>query len=396
VADAAESKTPEEGKRVGGLTSGAIYLFQVYGIKVTLNYSWLIIFALVVWGLSAGYFPHFFPDYGTAIYWAAGVVAALFFFASILIHELSHSITAVRLGIQIPEITLFVFGGVAHIAEEPADPETELKIAIVGPLASFALALIFWIIYVAIMGSVPTIITAIFEYLAWINLALGVFNLVPGYPLDGGRIFRALVWWRTGSVTKATKWASDIGKGFAWALMILGALEIFGGSLVGGLWLIFIGMFLRGIAATGYQEIMVRQSLEGVSVDKVMVEDVVSVPPGLSLEEVAQEYFLRYGHGGFPVMQEGKAIGVISLTNLKDVPAEERRTKTVREMMIPLDAAIQIRADDSLVEALKKMTQAGVGRLLVMRGDRCVGMITKSGLLRFMEIKQVLGQPDQG
>lgn len=392
MADAAQSGAPENVKRAGGLTSGAIYLFQVYGIKVTLNYSWLIIFVLVVWGLSAGYFPHFFPDYSAKVYWTAGVVAALLFFASILIHELSHSIAAVRLGIQVPEITLFMFGGVAHIAEEPAEPETELKIAAVGPLASFALALVFWIVYGAISGSVPAIIGAIFEYLAWINLALGVFNLVPGYPLDGGRIFRALVWWRTGSVTKATKWASDIGKGFAWALMILGVLQIFGGALVGGLWLIFIGMFLKGIAATGYQEIMMRQSLEGVSVEKVMVGDVVSVSPDLSVEEAAQEYFLRYGHGGFPVVQEGRAVGVISLMNLKDVPAEERRAKTVRDTMIPLSAAIQIQADDSLVEALKKMTQAGMGRLLVMRGDQCVGMITKSGLLRFMEIKQVLGQ----
>jgi len=174
--------------------------------------------------------------------------------------------------------------------------------------------------------------------------------------------------------------------------MILGVLQIFGGALVGGLWLIFIGMFLKGIAATGYQETMMRQSLEGVSVRKVMVEDVVSVSPELSVEEAAQEYFLRYGHGGFPVVQEGRAVGVISLTSLKDVPAEERRARTVRDTMIPLSAAIQIQADDSLVEALKKMTQAGVGRLLVMRGDQYVGMITKSGLLRFMEIKQVLGQ----
>lgn len=392
MADAGQSKTPSEKGRSVGLTSGAVYLFQVYGIKVTLSYSWLIIFVLVVWGLSAGYFPHLFPEYSAQVYWLAGIIAALLFFASILIHELSHSITAVRLGIQVPEITLFLFGGVAHIAEEPADPQTELKIAAVGPLASFVLALIFWLVYIAIAGTVPSIIGAIFEYLAWINLALGVFNLVPGYPLDGGRIFRAVVWWQTGSVTKATKWASDIGKGFAWALMIFGALQIFGGSLVGGLWLIFIGMFLRGIAATGYQETMVKQSLEGVQVGRVMVEDVISVSANISLERLAQDYFLKYGHGGFPVMENEKPVGVISLANLKEIPQEERETRTVKETMTPLSPDLEIQATDSLVDALKKMTQTGMGRLVVMRGDRYAGMITKSGLIRFIEIKQVLGQ----
>ncbi len=391
MAEGSESRNTERPERGEGLMHGAIYLFQVHGIKVTVNYSWLIIFVLVVWGLSAGYFPHFFPGYSVQLYWLAGVVSALFFFASILIHELSHSITAVRQGIQIPEITLFVFGGVAHIAEEPRDPMVELKIAVVGPLASFGLALIFWIVSAAISGSVPTLVEAIFEYLAWINLALGVFNLVPGYPLDGGRIFRALVWWKTGSVTRATKWASDIGKGFAWALMLLGVLQIFAGALVGGLWLIFIGMFLRGIAATGYHQTIIRQSLEGVQVERLMVQDVISVSPSLSLEQVAQDYFLRYGHGGFPVVENGRAVGVLSLSDLKEIPPKDRETMTVREAMRPLGPDLQIEPTESLSDALKKMTQGGIGRLLVMRGDRPVGMITKSGLLRFMEIKQVLG-----
>lgn len=367
-------------------------MFQISGIKVTINYSWIVIFALVTWGLSAGYFPHYFPDYSTQVYWLAGLIAALLLFAGILIHELSHSITAVHLGIKIPEITLFMFGGMAHLSEEPADPMDELKIAVAGPITSFVLAFVFWVIALVIAGAEPTIVVAIFQYLAWINLALAIFNLVPGYPLDGGRIFRALVWWKTGSVVKATRWASDIGKGFAWALMFFGILQIFGGALVGGLWLILIGMFLKGIAASGYEQLLVRQSLEGVRVSDVMLRDAIYVQSDLLLDILIHDYFLKYCHGGFPVVKDGKAMGLISLGLLKDIPADKREEKTVADVMVPMGPEVEIGSEDTLVEALKKMTNTGSGRLLVMRGDRFVGMITKSGLLRFLEIKQVPAQ----
>lgn len=392
MADQVEGTRVEAKEAVGGITSGGVYLFQVAGIKVTIHYSWLIIFVLVVWGLSAGYFPLYFPDYSTQVYWVAGLVAAIFFFASIIIHELSHSITAVRAGIKIPEITLFIFGGVAHLSEDPADPKLELKIAIAGPVASFVLAGVFWLIKTATVGLAPGIVVAIFEYLSWINLALGIFNLIPGYPLDGGRIFRAIVWWKTGSVTRATKWASDIGKGFAWALMILGVVQIFGGALVGGLWLIFIGMFLKGIAQTGYQETVMRQSLEGVQVRDIMFENVITVPPDLPLSDLAHQYFLRYGHGGFPVMDNGRVAGLVSLSNVRNLQEEDWKAKSVRDVMTPLGPEVEVEPGDSLVDALKRMTDTGVGRLLVTRGGTFVGMITKSGLLRYLEIKQVLGQ----
>jgi Zn-dependent protease/CBS domain-containing protein len=385
--NAAPEKQTGKGERK---TLGRIPLFSFAGIKVTLDYSWLIIFALVAWSLSAGYFPHYFPDYGFRLYWTAGIVASILFFASILIHELAHSLTAVRAGIAIPEITLFIFGGVAHLSEEPSDPKTELKIAAAGPLASFLLAILFWLIKNALQGTAPDLLVAVFEYLAWINLALGIFNLGPGYPLDGGRILRAIVWWTTGSMAWATKWASDIGKGFAWALMILGVVRIFSGALIGGLWLIFIGMFLKGLAASGYRDLVMKQSFEGVNVEDLMVEDVISVPPDLTLAEATDSFFLRYGHGGFPVMQESKVLGLINLAKIKDIGTEERSTTTVAQVMIPLSSEVQIDPSESLIEALKKMTRSDLGRLLVMREGRMIGMITKTGLLRFLEIKQVL------
>lgn len=370
---------------------GRLHLFDVAGIKLTIDYSWLIIFLLVIWSLSSGYFPYHFPDFSPGLYWLAGFIATLLFFASIVIHELSHSLTALGAGLKIPEITLFLFGGVAHLSEEPSDPVVELKIAVAGPLASFALAAIFWAIHGALVGKVPTLAVAIVEYLAWINLALAIFNLVPGYPLDGGRILRAVVWWKTGSIAKAAKWASDVGKGFAWALIVLGVVRIFAGSLIGGFWLILIGMFLRGLAATGYENVVVKQALEGVRVNDVMIRDVVSVPPDMSVHDAADQYFLRYGHGGFPVVRANRAVGLICLAGINQVPAEERHSRTVEQVMIPLGESVEIRPDDSLVDAIRKMSETGIGRLLVMQNNSMIGMITKNGLIKFMEIKRLLG-----
>jgi Zn-dependent protease len=392
MSDAVEPGGPqaeEEGKPAIG---GRLPLFEISGIKINIDYSWLIVFVLVLWSLSAGYFPRYYPNYSTQLYWIAGLVGTLLFFSSILVHELSHSLTAVRSGIQIPEITLFIFGGIARLSQEPTSAVTELKIAVAGPLSSLALAGIFWAIAGALQPHAQALIIAVFEYLAWINLALAIFNLVPGYPLDGGRILRAIIWWRTGSVARATKWAADIGKGFAWALMIFGGVQIFTGALIGGLWLLFIGMFLRGVAAAGYQEVMMKQSLDGVRVKEVMVENVVSTSPDLHLDALTDKFFLRYGHGGFPVVEEGRPVGLVSLSDISNIAPEERQAKTVRDVMTRLSEALEIDPNASLVEALKKMTQQGTGRLLVMDLDKMVGMITKTGLLRFLEIKRVLEQ----
>jgi len=384
------TRTPETENRREIENKRGFKLFKIAGIQITLDYSWFIIFVLVVWSLSAGYFPRYYPGQSTQTYWIAGLIAAFFFFASVLIHELSHSLMAIHAGIKIPDITLFIFGGVSRLSEEAKDPKTELKIALVGPLSSFALALIFWTLKNSLEGTQPSLMVVIFDYLAWINVALGIFNLVPGFPLDGGRVLRALWWWRTGSLTRATKVASDIGKGFALALMILGGFQIFAGALIGGLWFIFIGMFLRGVAESGYQELVLRQSLEGVQVQEVMIQDAVTVPPQLSLRQLITEYFLRYGYRGFPVVQDGKVLGVVSVANVKGIPEEEQGIKTVGEVMTPLSDRLLIAPEASLTEALKKMVQEDVGRLLVMRGDQMIGMITKTGLLRFLEIKNIL------
>jgi Zn-dependent protease/CBS domain-containing protein len=379
--------TPNGGEQ---RTWRGISLFKVAGIRINLDFSWFIIFGLVLFALSAGYLPRAYPGQPFQTYWVAGLIATLLFFASVMLHELAHSLVAIRHGIDIPEITLFIFGGVSRLSQEPKDPGTEFKIAVVGPLTSFALAALFGALGAALKSFEPSLIAVVIGYLAWINLALGIFNLIPGFPLDGGRLFRAFLWWKTGSLTRATKVAADFGKGFAVAIMILGGLQIFAGALINGLWFIFIGMFLRGMSVQGYEELVLRKSLEGVHVDEVMVREVVSVPPHLTVSQLIHDYFLHYAYRGFPVAEDGRVLGVVSMAALRQLPREDYDRVQVSEIMTPLADELLIDAKASLADALITMSREGQDRLLVLTGGRLAGLVTKTGLLRFVQIKQIL------
>jgi CBS domain-containing protein len=273
----------------------------------------------------------------------------------------------------------------ARLSEEASDPKTEFKIAAVGPLTSLVLAGLFWLIQTAARGDQPSIFVEMFGYLAWINFALAVFNLVPGFPLDGGRLFRAFWWWKTGSIVDATRVASDWGKGFAVVLMIFGGLQIFTGSLVGGLWLIFIGMFLRGIAEASYQELLLKRSLDGRRVDQVMSREIVSISPELSVKSAIADYFLRYGYRGFPVRTNGTVHGIISLPDVKDLSVNEQDSRTVGEVMSAINDAMVVAPETPVSEALQRMSEENIARLLVMDDGRMVGMFTHTGVLRYLE-----------
>jgi Zn-dependent protease/CBS domain-containing protein len=379
---------PPKGEEVKGFRG--ISLFKVAGIRINIDYSWFIIFGLVLFALSAGYLPRTFPGQPTQTYWVAGLFATLLFFSSVMLHELAHSLVAIRQGIDIPEITLFIFGGVSRLSQEPTNPKTEFKIAVVGPLTSFALAAAFGVLRVFLQGFEPSLMVVVIGYLAWINLALGIFNLIPGFPLDGGRLLRAFLWWRTGSLTRATKVASDFGKGFAVAIMILGGLQIFAGALVNGLWFIFIGMFLRGMSVQGYEELVIRKALEGVHVEEVMVREVVSVPPDLTVSQLIHDYFLHYAFRGFPVVENGRVLGVVSVAAVRQLPREVYDNRQVADIMTPLQDDLLIEAQASLADALVKMSRQEQDRLLVLKGEKLAGLVTKTGLLRFVQIKQVL------
>jgi Zn-dependent protease/predicted transcriptional regulator len=378
------------GRERAPIARRGVSLVRIAGIDVRLDYSWFLIFALILASLSLGYFPRAYPGQSRAGYWTAGALATLLFFLSILIHEFSHAVVARLSGIRVPDITLFLFGGVSHMEDEAHTPAVELRVAAVGPLTSFALAVLFWGLFHALPASTPPLAVAVVRYLAWINGALAVFNLLPGFPLDGGRVLRALAWWRTGSLRRATRMAADAGKGLAIGLMILGALEIFGGALLGGLWLVFIGMFLRSMAESSYQNLVLLQTLEDVTAADVAIERPVSVPSQLSIQRLVDEYLLHHGFRAYPVVDGGTVKGLIAVADLGDLPVEQRPATTVAERMHPLVDAMCVPPDLPLSEALKKLQGAPGGRLLVMRGGELLGLLTKSGLARFVEIRQVL------
>lgn len=368
-----------------------IDLFRAGRVQISIDYSWFVIFFLVFLSLAAGYFPAEYPGYAWLSYGLVGLAATLLFFASVLVHELSHAAVANSLGENVRRISLFIFGGMAHLSGEPKNPSAELKIAAVGPLTSFVLAGFFWLVaWGTKSAGLDAMFVAGFRYLALINVALAVFNLLPGFPLDGGRLLRAHFWRRSGSLPRATAHAADWGKGIAIGLMVLGALEIFGGALVGGFWLILIGLFLRGAAQAGYYGVVVEQTLGRTQVREIMIDDPISLRSDSSVAEAVEEGFLRRGFGGFPVERDGKTEGLISLKMVRACPPEERATRRVAEIMHPIDDTIRISPSASVSEALHHMMEGDVGRLLVLEDGRCLGLITHAGIVRYLRTKTQL------
>jgi len=378
------------------MKSNGIDLFKVAGVQIAIDYSWIVIFLLVFWSLSAGYFPHEYPGYGLGQYLVVGAVATLLFFASVVTHELAHSVVANRLGQPVRRITLFIFGGMAHLSREPSNATAELKIASVGPLTSLALGAIFWVCQpIAARIGLPLLWVAVFNYLAFINVALALFNLLPGFPLDGGRILRGVLWRRSGDLRAATARAADWGAGIAFGLMGLGLLEIFAGALVGGLWLIFIGMFLRGAARASYHGVVVEQALSGARVRDLMVSEPVIAPGDLTVSQAIEEHFLRHGFGGFPVGEPGQIEGLVSLAQIKHCPPDQRAQRRVREIMRPADDSVKIAATASVSDALRQMVMSDSSRLLVTDGGRVIGLITLSGAMHFIQLKTELEEEQQ-
>lgn len=364
-----------------------IKLFKVLGIQISIDYTWFIVFVLFAWSLSYGYFPFRNPGFTQGTYLFMGVISAFFLFACVLIHELSHSYTANRLGLDIKEITLFIFGGVAQLTKEPEDAITELKIAIAGPAASAVLAIIFWVAFGFIDAAAFPVLSAIVAYLAFINMILLIFNMIPGFPLDGGRVFRALWWARTGDLNRATKVASGIGKGFALFLIITGFLQIMVGNFTGGLWSVLIGVFVQQAAESGYQQVLMKHALEGVKVGDLMSKGVVTVEEGKRLSELVDNYFFKYHFVSFPVTSDGHVEGLITLNGVRSVEKEKWDNTLVRDVMYRLGPQDTLNPNDSAMEALSKMASDGAGRYPVIENGRLVGILSKRDIIKALEMK---------
>lgn len=369
-------------------------LFKVLGFEISLDFSWFFILALVVWTLGAGYFPSVYPQLATATHWIMGVVAALLLFISVLVHELSHSVVARSRGLDISGIRLFIFGRVSEMTQEPESAGDEFKIAVVGPLTSLILAGLFYVITLLPIQqwSLPTF--AILRYLALLNLALGIFNLVPGFPLDGGRVLRAIIWGRTRDLRKATNAATTVGKGFAFLLIAFGAITAFSGSLLGGIWYIFIGMFLNMAAESGKQQTIMRQALTGVKVKDLMSEDVVHVDPGLSCQALVDDYILKYRFDMFPVMRnDGVLVGLVSLDDVKKLPRDEWSSSPVQQVMEPVREDLILHPEEEAVDCLSRMvTSHEQGRMPVVDDQNdLVGVVTRRDIMNLLRIKTDLG-----
>ncbi|RJQ54136.1 MAG: CBS domain-containing protein [Actinobacteria bacterium] len=363
-----------------------IRLGKIMGIEIIVNYSWFIIIALITWSLAVGVFPQLTPGLSPTLYVIMGLIAGLLLFASVLLHELTHSYVARRNGLPVNSIVLFIFGGASQLTEEPKEPGVEFRMAIAGPLMSFFLAAVFLAATVAgqLLNFGPFFF-GITSYLWIINLILAVFNLVPGFPLDGGRVLRSILWKAEGNLRRATRQASIVGQSFGYLLIAGGIYFLFSGAVIGGIWFVFIGWFLAQAAAASYQQLLVTQVLERVDVSDVMTPDPKTVPADITIRQLVDDYFLKYHYGGFPVMDDGRPVGIVSLADVKDIPREAWETEPVREAARPVTAEVSVGPHDDVSRALSKMTQHEVGRLAVLESGRLVGLVTRSDVMRYLQ-----------
>jgi len=362
-------------------------LTRILGIPIRIHYTLVLAFILITGTLAVGFMPLEYPGLSRAIYILMGVLGAFTLFASVLIHELAHSYIAIKNGLKVKRITLFIFGGVSEMVEEPKDPGVEFRLAIAGPLASFILAMTLWILWrfmALIRGNI--VLSAAFEYGFFINLLLGIFNLIPAFPMDGGRILRATLWGRSKNLFKATRTASRVGIAFAYLFMGIGLFSIFWGDWLSGLWFVFIGWFLKSAAETSFTQTTISEALGSMSVQDLMTRDVRTVDPDLTLKEVVHDYFLVYKHGGFPVVKDDKIVGIITLEDVKSVPKDRWEEVRCRDVMTPAEKLIFITPQQGASNALLLMSKYNVGRLIVLENGRLAGIISRSDLLKTIRI----------
>ena len=374
-----------------------IPLFNLLGFKVWLDLSWFIIAVLVTWSLAEGFFPAYYENLSRPIYWWMGVFGALGLFASVVFHELSHSLVARGHGLHIKGITLFIFGGVAELEGEPRSPKSEFLIAIVGPISSLFLALAFYGVYQLSqeLGWSQAIV-GVAGYLAMINGLLAAFNLVPGFPLDGGRVLRSALWGWKGDLRWATRLVSRIGSGFGLFLIFVGVVSIARGAFIAGFWQFLIGMFLRGAAQASYQQLLMRQGLEGEPVRRFMKSEPVTASSQLSVEQLVENYFYQYHFKMFPVVENGALIGYVSTHEVKEVPRSEWSQRTLAELVKPRSQDNTIGPEDDALKALAKMNRTGLSRLMVVERDQLVGIIALKDLLNFLSLRVELEEGSSG
>ena len=381
-----------------------IYIGKLFGIKIFIDWSWIFIFLLVTWSLAAGVFPSLHPDWGTGMLVGLGLVASILFFASVLAHEFAHSFVARARGMPVRRITLFIFGGVSNIEKEPQSPGNEFWMALVGPLTSLALGILFLGIgFANENGTLPYTlqgmrqmdpIATLFFWLGPINLILTAFNMIPGFPLDGGRVLRSILWKISGSMRSATRWASALGQAIAWAFIVAGIamafgvqIPFFGTGLINGIWLAFIGWFLNNAAVQSYRQVVIDDILEGIQVNRLMHRSVPTVSPDLMVSQFVDEYVMGHGEQSFPVLLGDQLVGMISVQDVRKVARPQWESVSIKEIMTPRAKLEVINPEEDAAEALHKLSERDIRQVPVVESGHLVGLLRRQDIIRWLQLQ---------
>ena len=367
------------------------HLFTLFGFPIRADLSWFFIAVLLSWSYASAVLPQWHEGLAESVYWAMGISLTLGLFASVLLHELSHALAARHYDMPIKGITLFIFGGVAEMEEEPPHPRAEFVVAVAGPAMSIFLGLALGAVWlVGRDGALAPPLAAVLGWLAVMNLVLVAFNMIPAFPLDGGRALRAVLWdWR-GSLTKATRITSAVGSGFGLLLILFGIFLFFQGEALGGVWYVLIGLFLRNAARMSYQHQQLRHVLEGEPVSRFMHDQAISVPRAIAVEELVERYVLRYHHKMFPVVDGDRLVGCVTTARIKELPREEWPRQSVGAIAEPVSAENTVSPETDAMEALALMSSGKSSRLMVAEGDRLLGVLTLKDLIGFFSLKMEL------
>jgi Zn-dependent protease/CBS domain-containing protein len=366
-------------------------LGKIFGIQFRLHYTWFFIFLLITVSLSWQVFPVFYPGWSQLLYWVVGIATSLLFFASVLAHELAHSLVGRANGVPIKSITLFIFGGMAQMTKEATKANAELKMAAAGPACSLAIGGIFALVWF-LTQDIAEPLSAMAFYLAQINALLAAFNLIPGFPLDGGRIFRSLMWRFSGNYQRSTRIATRVGQGVAYSFMLGGILlMVFLHEWLGGLWIIFIGWFLQNAASASYRQVQWRQALSGLTASQIMTSDYIEVPPSLTVSELVKGYVLPRGHSFFLVTSQSGVKGILSLNNIKSVPQSSWDTTQLEKIMLPLDQLKLAHPQQDALSLVEKMEENELNQMPVVSEGKIIGLISRDSLIRFLRARSELG-----
>jgi len=372
----------------------AFNICKIFGIQFRLHYTWFIIFVFITVSFSWLIFPSGYPGWAQLLYWVMGIVTSLLFFASILAHELAHSLVGRANEIPIKSITLFIFGGVAQMTREAKSAGAELKMAVAGPACSLAIAGLFYLVFFLTQNTIVPMAAMAFQ-LTYINTALAAFNLIPGFPLDGGRVFRSILWRVTGNYKRSTRIATRVGEGVGYLFILGGILIIFlhpfGLGWFSGLWLAVIGWFLKNAASANYRQAQWCDTLRGLTASQVMTSNYPVVPSSITVNQLVQGYVFTNGRGCFLVADEGMVMGILTLHNIKSVPQPNWGVTQVKEIMAPIDKLKAAHPDQDALNILEQMDESNINQMPVVSEGRVIGLIARDNLIRLLRTRSELG-----